>query len=125
MAAFCSVCGHELGEDARFCSGCGTQVYRASIGLDPGHSDRLIRPRLGRRLGGVCLAYARAYGWEVATVRILAIIVAVVGAPLSWLAYCAAWIIIPEEPLMPFVSRTVSSSSNQPLTEVHPPFEGK
>ena|SRR5579863_4104599 len=93
MAIFCQQCGSPLHPTARFCSGCGATVPMAQA--MPGLP--LIRPHAGRMIGGVCLALARTHGWDVATVRILAVIGFFVSSGLVGVAYLAAWIGIPEE----------------------------
>ena len=59
----------------------------------------LIRPRIGRQIGGVCLALAQANGWDVALIRILTVVGFIFSSGLVGIAYLAAWIGIPEEPL--------------------------
>ena len=95
MAAFCTQCGTGLPNSARFCSHCG-----AVIPLTwhvPG--GPLVRPRAGRQIAGVCIALARAYGWDLALVRILTVIGFFCSSGLVAVAYLACWIGIPEEPL--------------------------
>lgn len=58
----------------------------------------LLRPRVGRQIAGVCLAVARAYGWDVATVRIVTVLTLFFSSGLVGVAYLAAWVGIPEEP---------------------------
>jgi len=58
----------------------------------------LIRPHVGRMIGGVCLALAQAHGWDVALVRVLAVVGCFFSSGLVGVAYLAAWIGIPEEP---------------------------
>jgi len=58
----------------------------------------LIRPRTGRQIAGVCLALARAYGWDVSAVRIITVLAFFFSSGLVGVAYFAAWIGIPEEP---------------------------
>ena len=58
-----------------------------------------MRPRDGRQIAGVCIALARANGWDVAVVRILAVIGLCVSGGFFGVAYLACWIGIPEEPL--------------------------
>lgn len=95
MAYFCQQCGSSLPTNARFCSQCGGAVpVRQS---PPGQP--LIRPRVGRQIGGVCIALAQAHGWDVTVVRILAVIGFVFSSGLVGVAYLAAWIGIPEETL--------------------------
>lgn len=48
-------------------------------------------------LGGVCGGLARTLNLDVALVRVLAVILAVVTNGIGALAYLAAWLIIPED----------------------------
>jgi phage shock protein PspC (stress-responsive transcriptional regulator) len=59
----------------------------------------LVRPRLGRQIAGVCLALAQAYGWDVAVVRIVAVVSLFCSGGIVAVAYLAAWIGIPDEPM--------------------------
>lgn len=56
----------------------------------------LRRPRSGRVLGGVCAALARRFGWNVTTVRVLAVLSLLLPGP-QVLAYLIAWVVIPGE----------------------------
>ncbi|MGO2050389.1 MAG: PspC domain-containing protein [Microbacterium sp.] len=58
--------------------------------------NRLVRPRKGRVIAGVCRAVANRFGWNTTVVRILTVI-AVLFAGLSLWAYILLWIIIPKE----------------------------
>ena len=58
-----------------------------------------MRPRDGRQIAGVCIALARANGWDVAVIRILAVVGLCVSGGVFGIAYLACWIGIPEEPL--------------------------
>lgn len=64
-----------------------------------GHTERmgmLVRPRSGRLIAGVCAAIANRYGWNVTTVRAIALISFVLpGSQL--LVYAVLWILIPTE----------------------------
>jgi phage shock protein PspC (stress-responsive transcriptional regulator) len=59
----------------------------------------LVRPQIGRQIAGVCVGLAQAYGWDVAVVRILAVIGLVFSGGMVGVAYLACWIGIPEEPM--------------------------
>jgi phage shock protein C len=90
---YCQQCGNQMPLTARFCSRCG-----AAIPVAPPIPPRpLIRPRAGRVIGGVCIAFAQANGWDVALVRVLAAIGCLFSSGLVGIAYLAAWIGIPEE----------------------------
>lgn len=94
MALFCQRCGAGLPVSARFCSSCGAAV--AAPQPIPGRP--LMRPRAGRQIAGVCLGLARANGWDVSLVRIVAALGLLFTTGLVGVAYLAAWIGIPEEP---------------------------
>ena len=59
----------------------------------------LLRPHAGRVIGGVCLALAQAYGWDVALIRIFSVLGCFFSGGMVGVAYLAAWIGIPEEPV--------------------------
>jgi len=93
MPVFCHRCGNGLPSTARFCSNCGTVVT-----VQPMPSKPLVRPHFGRQIAGVCIGLAQAYGWDVALVRVLAVIGFFFSGGLVAVAYLACWIGIPEEP---------------------------
>lgn len=98
MAIYCRSCGRELNEGARFCPACGAPVYvpTPSAYVPPA---RLIRPRQGRMLAGVCQGLANAYLWDVAWVRVITVLLTLFGGGLGLVAYVVFWIVMPEEPL--------------------------
>jgi phage shock protein C len=95
MALYCTRCGTGLPPSARFCSNCGTTVNAAQTVS----SRPLYRPFAGRQLAGVCIALAQAYGWDVALVRIVAVIGFFCSGGVVAVAYLACWIGIPDEPI--------------------------
>jgi phage shock protein C len=95
MAVYCQNCGTALPAAARFCSGCGATIPVAQV--TPGRP--MVRPRIGRQIAGVCLALAQNYRWDVTVVRILTVLAFILSSGLVGVAYIAAWIGIPEEPL--------------------------
>jgi len=93
MTVFCQYCGAGLPANAHFCSTCGAAI--PAVQPIPGRP--LLRPRMGRQIGGVCMAIAQANGWDVAVVRIVAVLGLIFSSGLVGVAYLAAWIGIPEE----------------------------
>jgi phage shock protein C len=59
-------------------------------------SPRLVRPRDGRRLGGVCAGIADKFGWSRTTVRVLALLSILLPGP-QVIAYLVAWFVVPDE----------------------------
>ncbi len=92
----CSECYQQKSDGARFCSGCGREVPGGPVRMQ----SRLVRPRYGRVIAGVCAGFAQAYGWDVILVR-LALCATVIfgcGAPIA--VYLVAWLVMPKEPVM-------------------------
>jgi len=96
MPMYCHRCGSQLPPTARYCSSCGA----ALPGVPPAANRPLLRPRIGRQVAGVCLALSRAYGWDIAVVRVLAVLGLCFSGGVVGIAYLACWIGIPEEPLL-------------------------
>jgi len=59
----------------------------------------LVRPLIGRKIAGVCLAMSQAYGWDLALVRVFTVIGFFCSGGIVAVAYIAGWIGIPEEPI--------------------------
>jgi phage shock protein C len=93
---YCNSCGQVIGDQGTFCSHCGHMV---------GHScapSRLIRPRLGRKIAGVCAGFAQHLDVDVTLVRILWVFLTfAAGIVPGVIAYVLAWIIMPEQPALP------------------------
>lgn len=105
----CTQCGKELPQASRFCPACGhpVQASNTSGAVSPptGHTaprirPELLRPRSGRIVAGVCAAFARTYGWNRTLTRVLLVVLTPFHLGLGFLAYVAAWILIPEEPYL-------------------------
>lgn len=99
MAVYCRNCGKALADDARFCSACGAQLQPPVVSY-PQSVTRLVRPRAGRMIAGVCQGLANAYAWDVVWVRVITVLLTVFGGGAGLLAYIIFWIVMPEEPLM-------------------------
>lgn len=95
MAVFCSNCGKSLNDDARFCSTCGRPIYVAPVYVQ----TRLIRPRVGRIVAGVCQGLANSYHWDVVWVRVITVLATVFSSGAGLIAYIVFWLVMPEEPL--------------------------
>jgi phage shock protein C len=106
MAMYCAQCGKESQEDARFCSACGRQFSPEGSGYTQGAYRQpapplgtLRRPRMGRKIAGVCQGIANHYGWDVSVVRVVMLLLAIAGFPIGLIVYGLVWLIAPEEPL--------------------------
>jgi phage shock protein C len=112
MASYCAACGSSLPEGARFCSSCGKAVAPGSYaGFANSARGPLVRPRLGRKVAGVCQGLANQYGWDVTLTRVIAVVLAIFTFPLGLLAYGVFWLVMPEEPLVATVTTTLDTVS--------------
>jgi phage shock protein C len=90
---YCNYCGKVIQDDANVCAYCGTRVGGVLA------RKRLLRPRVGRKIAGVCLGFAEYFDLDVTVVRVVWLISVFLGVGLSLIAYVAAWIVMPDEPL--------------------------
>jgi phage shock protein C len=97
---FCTKCGTEIGELAKFCSQCGSATGRGFRHQPPGTLySRLARPRDDRKVAGVCSGMARYMGIDPVLMRILAIVLTVWPPGLGPILYIICWIVMPNDPL--------------------------
>ena len=90
---FCPQCGKEYEGRVNFCCQCGTALFTPPVSRKP-----LQRPRLNRKIAGVCAGFAEYLDIDPTLVRILWVMLALFCG-CGVLGYIIAWIIMPEEPL--------------------------
>jgi phage shock protein C len=90
---YCNYCGKVISDDSSVCAYCGKRVAGVVA------RERLVRPRLGRKIAGVCLGFAEYFDLDVSLVRIVWAITAIFGL-FGLVTYFAAWVVLPEEPLL-------------------------
>jgi|SRR5579859_684078 len=90
---YCNYCGKVIPDDANLCAYCGTRVAGVVA------RKRLVRPRNGRKVAGVCMGWAEYFDVDVTLVRIVWLLCSIPGL-FGLVAYVIAWIVMPEEPLL-------------------------
>jgi|SRR5271155_4727198 phage shock protein C len=90
---YCNYCGKVIQDDAAVCAYCGIRVG-ASLAR-----TKLVRPRLGRKIAGVCLGFSEYFDIDVTLVRVVWLIVSCTTV-IGIISYPIAWVIMPEEPLL-------------------------
>lgn len=100
----CRNCGAAYGVGANFCAICGSRIWYAA----PPNAQTvtgqpvtgLLRLHEQRVIGGVCAGLSWYYGWDLALVRIVAVLSAILIFPIGIVAYLVAWMVIPEAPVL-------------------------
>src|SRR5260370_10908596 len=92
-AMYCNYCGKVIQDDALVCAYCGIRVGASLARL------KLVRPRLGRKVAGVCLGFSEYFDIDVTLVRVVWLIVAFMTGG-GFLSYLIEWIIMPAETLL-------------------------
>jgi phage shock protein C len=95
---YCAACNQPMNAGARFCSQCGNPVQPVAQQPFNAYAGRIVRPRYGRMIGGVCAGIADHYGWDPVVVRLAAVALILCGCGSPVLLYIIAWIVIPNEP---------------------------
>lgn len=90
---FCTQCGKQVLPEARFCSHCGASQNPAAV---PMPARRLVRPRAGRKIGGVALGFAHYFDLDVTLMRILWVLLTLLSGGIGLVGYLVAWILMPE-----------------------------
>jgi phage shock protein C len=88
---YCNYCGKVIQDDANVCAYCGTRVGGVIA------RKRLVRPREGRKVAGVCMGLAEYFDLDVTLVRLVTLVIAICTG-VGFLAYIIGWIVMPEEP---------------------------
>jgi len=110
---FCTKCGVELRDQDRFCSQCGTLAGGAVPPVTRA-TQKLSRPAYDKKIAGVCAGFARYMDADVTLVRVIWCAITIWPVPLFGLiAYIAAWIIMPKDPLaLPAAATTAMEPVN-------------
>jgi phage shock protein C len=105
---YCNYCGKLIPVDANCCAYCGRRVIAGASAR-----RKLVRPRVGRKIAGVCLGFAEYFDVDITLVRLLWLLAGILTFPLGEVAYLIAWIVMPEEPEIAIVAAPSNEATNR------------
>ena len=76
--------------------GHGWAYLRLMEPIPYGAPPRLVRPRHGRMIAGVCAGLARRFGWSPAGVRLIFLLSCLLPGP-QIVVYLLLWVLVPAE----------------------------
>jgi phage shock protein C len=102
---YCTRCGTQLDEGARFCVSCGKptgEEVPVAAATPPGASTfaetkRLRRILQGKKIAGVCAGYAEYFAMDVTLMRLIWIGLLLIPPHIGLFGYVVSWIVLPKE----------------------------
>jgi phage shock protein C len=99
---FCTQCGAQLNDSARFCTSCGKPADSSSAGANPAGSTFAAAPRRLRRImaqkkiAGVCAGFAEYFDTDLTLMRVIWVALLILPPNLGAIAYVVAWAVMPK-----------------------------
>ena len=99
MWMYCTRCGTQLGDEARFCVACGSPTaVAAATGMTSAAAPaprRLRKIRAGKKIAGVCAGFAEYFDTDVTLMRIIWLALLLLPPNFGLIAYIVSWAVLP------------------------------
>ena len=102
---FCTKCGTQMEETARYCVTCGKPAPATDAGeesvpppLPSAGATRKTLSRIieGKKIAGICAGYADYFDMDVTLMRLIWIALLLVPPNIGLIAYIVSWIVLPK-----------------------------
>jgi phage shock protein C len=99
---FCTQCGAQLAESARFCTSCGKPVVGETPKRPEGSDFGTAAPKKLRRIvarkkiAGVCAGFAEYFDTDITLMRVIWVALLLLPPHLGLIAYIVAWAVLPK-----------------------------
>jgi len=106
---FCTRCGAQNTDNARFCTSCGAstepggaadagaQGYPGGAAFSAAPRKRLQRVMTDKKVAGVCSGFAEYFDMDVTLVRLIWVALVLIPPSIGIIVYLVAWIILPRD----------------------------
>lgn len=99
---FCTRCGTQLNDAARFCTSCGKPVGEPDTGAAHAAYTAPARRRLrriisGKKIAGVCAGFAEYFDTDLTLMRVIWVALLILPPNIGAIAYIVAWAVMPKE----------------------------
>jgi phage shock protein C len=92
---FCTQCGAQIADSARFCTACGKPLTDATgTAAPPGR--KLHRIISQKKIAGVCAGFAEYFDTDLTIMRVIWVALLLLPPNLGLIAYIVAWAVMPK-----------------------------
>jgi phage shock protein PspC (stress-responsive transcriptional regulator) len=97
---FCTQCGAQLADSARFCTSCGKPVVGpATPAASPAFAaapKRLRRIISQTKIAGICAGFAEYFDTDLTLMRVVWVALLLLPPQLGLIAYIVCWVVLPK-----------------------------
>ncbi len=91
---FCTQCGEQLADTARFCTSCGKSTISPAASALP-EPKKLRRILAGKKIAGVCNGFAEYFGTDITLMRVIWVALLLLPPHIGLIGYIIAWAVLP------------------------------
>lgn len=92
---FCTRCGAQLADTARYCTACGQPTASTPEMVGPA-PRRLRRIMSQKKIAGVCAGFAEYFDTDITLMRVIWVALLLLPPNLGLIGYIVAWAVMPK-----------------------------